>query len=147
MSATAHRQTSLPITVAQRTVLVGVETVRAKFGCDAESVFAMVDNGQLRWAFDVSLDGGGSATGIRELRFWTGEIVAPEAQRAVSLEKVLRCISGQGTTLRRGEIERQWIVSAQHVSRLVKNGDLTLASAGHVTRASVEQFLKRRHIK
>ncbi len=139
MTTLAARQTRLPLEISQRTVLVGVETVRAKFGCDAESVFAMVDNGKLRWVFDVSLD-----QGVRELRFWAGEIVAPDLQKGATLDHVIRCILGTGAAIRRGEIERQWVCSAQHVGRLIRAGELTLASLSQISRTSLEAFLKRR---
>ena len=58
-------QTALPLRIAQRTVFLGVDVVRAMRGCDAETVFSMVDNGELRWVFDISLD-----QDTRELRFW-----------------------------------------------------------------------------
>lgn len=134
-------QPGLPLVVAQRTVLLGLETVRARFGCDAESVFAMVESGRLRWVFDVSLE---HQIAQRELRFWTGEIVAPENVARQTVEQVIAAIVGRGATVRRGEIERQWVVSAQHVGRLVKAGELTLASMSQITRASLENFLERR---
>ena len=134
-------QTRLPLVIAQRTVLVGVETVRAKFGCDAESVFAMVDNGTLRWAFDVAVTPG---KGSRELRFWTGEIIAPENAARQTAAQVIAAIIGKGASVRRGEIERQWICSAQHIMRLIRAGELTLASRSKISRESLARFLHER---
>jgi len=137
---TAATQPGLPLLVSQRTVFLPVDAVRAKFGCDAESVFAMVDNGELRWAFNLGIDGKRA-----EWRFWTREIIAPETTKDVELPQVLASILGAHKfELRRGEIERQWIVSAQHVMRLVKAGWLELSRPGHVTRASAAAFLKGR---
>jgi len=133
-------QKALAIRIEQRTVLVTVEAVRGKFACDAESVWGMVDNGELRWTFDVSVD-----RSVRELRFWTRELIAPETTVNLELNAVLNSILGERRTeLRRGEIERQWIVSAQHVSRLIKCGQLELSRPGYVTRASAAAFLKGR---
>lgn len=134
------RQPGLPLVVSQRTVFLPVDAVRAKYGCDAESVFAMVDNGELRWAFDVAVD-----LKRRELRVWAREIIAPDSTRELNLDAVLNGILGETKAeLRRGEIERQWILSAQHVMRLVSAGHLTLSRPGHVTRASAAAFLKGR---
>ena len=58
---------------APRTVFSTVEYVRALRRVDAESVFAMVDAGELRWVFDIGLGD------RRELRLMTAELVAPEA--------------------------------------------------------------------
>ncbi|HEV2691417.1 MAG TPA: hypothetical protein VG347_00825 [Verrucomicrobiae bacterium] len=140
-------QRSLNLSISQRTVLVSVETVRASLGCDAESVFAKVDNGGLRWVFDVSVEHGGHCGTQRELRFWTGEIVAAENAAKQTETQVIAAIIGKGASVRRGEIERQWVVSAQHVMRLIKAKELALASVSHVSRASLESFLKRRLIK
>lgn len=150
MTETGLNQRALSLRVEQRTVLVTVDAVRGKFVCDAESVWAMVDNGELRWAFDVALGLGGSSSSSssnhkRKLRFWTRELIAPETTRGLELDAVVASILGvHRTELRRGEIERQWIVSAQHVMRLVKSGQLKLSRPGHITRASAAAFLKAR---
>ena len=132
-------QTALPLRIAQRTVFLGVDVVRAMRGCDAETVFSMVDNGELRWVFDISLD-----QDTRDLRFWAGEILAPENAARQTEDRVIAAIIGAGATIRRGEIERQWVCSSQHVMRLIRAGEIHLASLSHVSRASVAAFLRRR---
>jgi hypothetical protein len=124
---------------AGRSVFLGMETVRAKFGCDAEKVLAMVEKGKLRWVFDISVDGT-----ARNLRFWTGEIVAPQIAARQTEQQVIAAILGYSAAIRRGQIERQWICSAQHVMRLVRAGELSLAGPKHITRTSLAAFLKRR---
>lgn len=140
-AGTAHPgQTGFPVTMSQRTVLLTMETVRAVLGTDAEAVWAMVDNGGLRWVFDISVQ----PAALRQLRFWTGEIVAPEQAATQTPDQVIAGILGHGESRRRGEIERQWICSAQHVMRLIKEGELDLIGPQKISRASLAAFLKRR---
>ena len=135
----AQRLFNLPISA--RTVLVDLQTVRAARGVDAESIVALVDNGELQWVFDLGLGGGD----IRELRFWAREIIAPETVTNLKLSAVVDSILGNGATIRRGEIERQWVISAPHVMRLVRAEEIKEIAPGKICRLSLVKFLTSRH--
>lgn len=133
----AHQRT--PLILAPRTVLVTVDVLRAKFGCDAQRVFELVEDGRLRWVFNV-----GIKRRVRELRFWLGEIIAPQHAPRKTADEVISAILGSAPAFRRGEFERAWVLSAQHVMRLVDAGELRLTRSGKVTRISAKKFLERR---
>jgi hypothetical protein len=136
----------IPITHPQlplhrHTVFVGMESVRAVLGLDTERVLARVDTGHFRWVFD--LGGGGGAK--RELRFWVREIILPGTHK-LGLPAVIRAIIGDHLSLRRGELERQWLLSHVTVARWIARRQLALQQPGRITRESVEQFLISRWV-
>jgi hypothetical protein len=139
-------QRHLNLSISQRTVLVTVDMVRAALGVDADSVTAKVDAGELRWVWDVS-----SGTGsVRELRFWTKEIIAPEFTRAQTLPQVVAELIGKDRARWRGtEIEHLLMVSRPQIFRLREAGDLCGDIVGrtlYVTRAVLEKFLIKRRV-
>jgi hypothetical protein len=142
MTSTLSRQRPLPLVINQRTVLVDVQTVRAARCVDAESVFALVDNGDLQWVFDMATDGPGGAQ-RRELRFWTREIIAPETTASLSIAQVIKSILGEKKIFHSGEIEQQWVLCQQSIMRLRQSGDFA-GGKGSLTRDSLETFLIKR---
>jgi len=132
-------QMSLNLPIAARTVFVDLGTVRAALGVDAESVLAKVDAGELRWVFDI-----GIGTEKRELRFWARELIAPGLCEALNLDQALIQILNGGVTIRRGEIERQWVVSHVTVMRWIREGLVFQYAPGQIARESLARFLKER---
>jgi hypothetical protein len=132
-----HR--NLPIKVSARTMLVTLEAVRIARGCNAETVLALVDDAKLRWVFDFAI----GDTARRELRFWTREIIAPETCVNLSIPQVINSILGGKKYFHSGEIEQQWVFSAQTIMRLRRSGEF-LGGKGSLTRASLAAFLERR---
>ena len=63
----------LRLPLHQRVPLVKLDTVIAACGLRAEAVYARVDNGTLRWVFNLSSRTG---SGTRDLRFWNRELAA-----------------------------------------------------------------------
>jgi hypothetical protein len=135
-------QRSLAMPVNQRTVLVDTNGVRMAMGIDADSVFALVDHGQLRWVFDVSTRGA-----IRELRYWAAEVIAPEQVARLELDQVVdRILPRNRAWLHGSEIAHLLLVSRPTVSVLREQmrGEIV----GHSIRAKredVARFLASRH--
>ena len=138
-------QTPLPIEVSARTVLVGMEFARAKFGVDDDSVLAMVDNAvhpkHLRFVFDLSCGEGR----IRELRFWAREIERPESCARLNIEMAINQILGSRAFFRRGDLVVQWIVTRPHVSKLIHSDELA-ETGNRFMRATLQKFLRSRWI-
>lgn len=136
----------LALKLSARTVMADLQTVRAVKGLDAESIVAMVDNAfhpeRLRFVFDVGCGAKGAA---RELRFWATEIIAPEFTAKFKIDEAVASILGARETFRRSEIEMQWIVSAQHISNLIKSGAL-VEEGNRLLSTSLKNFLRRRWI-
>ena len=143
MNATPAIQRSLPLEIGARTVLVTLETVRIKRGCDAESVLNCVGDAMhpkfLRWAFNIGVKPNGE---IRELRFWKDELFG-DADAWMPLDVAIARILGTRRTFPRGEIEVQWTMNHMTISRLIRAGELTEINH-ELTRASLAAFLERR---
>ena len=136
-------QPSLNMRVAARTVFVGIDAARASLGVDAESVVALVENGELLWTFNIGL-----GEDRRELRFWARQIIelsaGSDSTKTWPLARVIQSILGGHENISRGEIERQWICSSQHIGRLIQSNDLQLILPKKISRASLERFLSLR---
>jgi len=124
--------------------LVPLAIARWILGLDAESVIKRVDNAvhpnHIRFAFDISADKNRSA---RELRFFIGEMNAPELMKKGSIKQAIAEILGTHPTFSRGDIEIQWITSSNQVSRLVQAGHFK-QNGNRISRASLEAFLLAR---
>jgi len=139
-----------------RPVLVDVNRAMEATGYGMETVIEMVDAGELLWVWDVGLMrqpicAGRVAPVRRELRFWLGELLAPEAQRGRTLDEVIEMVLGKraSSELRRVTVKDVLLLRPQQVMRLVMAGELSPRVDGHpcwVTRASVEGFLRRRWV-
>lgn len=138
-------QRLLQLQLSHRTALVTVDTARAVLGVDAETIAARIDEGTLRWVFDLALP----QAERRELRLWAGALIAPEHVPA-NAERVLTAIIGHTRpTMRGAEVEQLFLCSAQHVARLHDLRLLTGEIVGHtrqITTASVTSFLRARCI-
>lgn len=136
----------LPLTLNQRTSLVCVDTVRAVLGCDADTVFARIESGELPYAFDVST--AGAAGRIREWRVWRVAVEEPTAARAVPPATAIAEIIGTERELLRGDEVRQLLlVSRPHLHALWRADQLTGFLAGgaiRLHRAGLEKFLLAR---
>jgi len=146
------KQTALALSLSQRTVLVTMETVRAVLGLDAETITQRVDSGELRWVFDVSaVTAEAQGSGLRELRFWSKELIAPEFCRGVTPDQAADQIVGMTTRewLRSGEVAHILLVSDPHVGRLWQRGFLSGEITGRslkLRRASLITWLQSRLI-
>lgn len=140
---TATQQRPLPLAVPHSTPLVTLDTVRAVRQVDADTIFADVDEGRLRWVWDVSANRG--AGSVRELRFWTLEVNLPESVRRVTLDQVIALILGDRTQWRGPEIAQLLIVSRPTVHRLQDELKAeVVAGTLKCDRAALVNFFKRR---
>lgn len=124
-----HRQTTIPITLAAKSTLLSVEAARAMLGVDEDSVLSLIEHGELRWAWDISL----RSAKIREVRIWA-ECVAARQNRAPqpgdSLDAVLPDVIGvrERERVTATYVRDRLLCSQQHIERLVSLGVLR----GHV---------------
>jgi hypothetical protein len=127
---------------SSRVKLVTISTVRTVRGCNAEMVLKSVGDAThpnfIRWAFDVAV----KLARNRELRFWKDEIFG-DVDKWAEPEIVIGKILGERRSFPRTEIEIQWTITAQTVSRLVRAGELAEVN-NKLTRASLAAFLERR---
>jgi len=100
VSSSVPRQARLPLHVEVRTVMVDIGAWRQALQCDAESVLARVDNGQIRWAFNIAVN----LDSRRDLRFYATELIAPEIAAKLTLDQVIMGIIGQGEAVRTGRM-------------------------------------------
>lgn len=147
--ATPSAQRRLPLEVSANVALVTVETVRAVRGVDAESVVACIEEGKIRWAWDVAAPGSASR---REIRIWADEIADPAAVAGMSLASVISAVIGStpGGRQRAAVIETRWTISAQHIAALVRAGVWQEDRIGHtryLRRQTLEAFLQERLIQ
>lgn len=140
-TTTRNPQRALPLAVPASTPLVDLNAVRAVRGVDADTILADVDEGRLRWVWNVAAQPGE----IRELRFWTLEVNLPDSVRRVTLEQVTDLILGARAEWRGPEIAQLLIVSRPTVHRL--QHELKAARVGGVLkcqRSGLADFFKRR---
>lgn len=144
------RQPSLPLILPSTAALVTVEAARVLLSLDEDSVLALVDHGQLRWAWDIAV----AQSRIREVRIWAQCLVARQQggeQPGRDLAAVVPEVIGvtTRTRLRASEVRGLLCCSQQHIQRLVASGALdgdVEDRTRWVTRISLEKFLTSRRI-
>jgi len=149
-------QAQLPLKRQCRPVLVGLMVAVKELQLDKDSIRGMVDNGELLWVFDVGL-----GNRERDLRFWLGELMEKcgtrNAERgtphfaALSVEAAIEAIAGHPRDPELGTDTLWQILQLDRISirRLILAGELQGRIQGHgwrITRASLVEFLSRRHI-
>lgn len=81
----------LPSTI--ESALCDSNCVRLLRRVDSEKIGALVDGGELRWAFDVSARPRGKVWAVkRELRFWFSEVVTPQLVARLTVNEVIERI-------------------------------------------------------
>jgi hypothetical protein len=142
---TATLQRPLPLRIASNVKLVGMDTARSVLGQDAETIAALVDSGELPFAFDLAVN---PKCERRELRFWHGAFASQPS--ALNSQQVLDDICpASRERWRAAELEDRWVVSNQHVLRLILAKELRGEKTGHtwwVWGASARGFLQRRKL-
>jgi hypothetical protein len=139
----------MPSPLNRRAVLIDTSVVRAVTGWRPDEIYARVDGGDLLhepliWVFNFASDPDGA---IRDLRFFAGEIIAPEIARTHTLGIVLRCIlPGDRTSFHAGEVLQLFALSRPGLAALrgQLNGHLAGARNTIFPRAGLESFLLRR---
>lgn len=141
---------ALPITVAQSTTLVTIDTARAVLGIDAVSVTALCESGEIRYAFDLASD----ANHRREIRIWAESLAQYKSGRRLEADDrgAIESIVGHPLS--------QWIACSQvaqrftiHRRTVYRWAEAHLITANqnnhsyHVLRVSLTQFLQSRRIK
>ena len=131
----------LPILTGGVVTLVSIDTVRAFRGLDSESVFALVECGQLRWVWDFA-----AGPSRRELRFLVAEVF--EGKTLTESQAIDAALgTTQRARLRGSELEQRWVVSAQLLQNLARSGEIASDVENHTRwfdAHSLRQFVSRR---
>jgi len=153
MSFTEHlgshsgRPQALRLAVAEKSVLVRMDSVQTFRGVDAETVFGMVESGALRWVWDFN-NGEGK---IRQLRFLALEVFTPEIAQRLTLDQVLKIILGESRESFRGaEIAHRLRLTHPSIHHFYHDGHLGGTLAGktlHLSRLTLETFLRARLVR
>lgn len=141
-------QTRLNLDCHQRTVLVGMDTVKAIKGFDSETIWTHVENGDYLWVWDVSAAPAGPDH-QRELRFWARQFLTP-GHGLLTSEVVDMVIGTSAPRLRAAFVAHLLIVSHAHTMRLVRRGALEGPLIGHtqfISRESLARFLTIRLVR
>ena len=131
------------LTVSPKAVMVSTDTACAVLGVDSEALACMVETGDLVWVWDVSA----RQKAIRELRFWTQELIDPTTARKPYSEFIGTILPPNRERFRSSEVAQTLRISDPHLLRLIKLGELTGTIVGHtrwITRRSFADFLKNR---
>lgn len=136
-------QPLLNLRLAHTAALITVDTACTVLGVDSETISAMIDNGDIAHAWDVSARQGR----IRELRLWAAEL----ADRSLSAYPVTTVISSllpaRRERFRSAEAAALLRVSDPHIHKLIRTGALSGPLAGHtqwITHPSLAEFLRAR---
>jgi len=140
-------------------LLIGLSRARLTLN----DVFRLIDNRQIRWAWDISRPGSGRP----EVRIWRQSLLdylnrenqaAAAAMQNFTLAQVIATVLPQSTfsprtrTLRGNELQRRFTCSSAHISRLIDDGELSCVGAAGMGRTpgvlyqSTFEFLKRRSL-
>lgn len=149
-------QLALPgLTLSAARPLVPLEAVQVLLDRDEDAVLALVEKGDLGWAWDIRTP---TAT-RREVRVWRESVL--ELMGADIAERHGTCLGVLDTflphrDLRLTELARWFACSSSHVSNLIRDGCLALAgerpdhssvaAVTRITRASVVSLLDGRRI-
>jgi len=147
MASAAPHQPPLRISLSQRVPLVKLDTVIAARGENADTIYARVEDGTLRWVFNLASNPGGD---IRDLRFWTREVqafaVADDAARRRLQElnpgEVIQQILGERKNFHSGEV--CLLLGIRRPTLMLLRPELKGEGRQFFSRAGIEQFLKRR---
>lgn len=149
------RQPILALKLPATTALMTVEAARGLLGVDEDSVIGMIDDGELKWAWDIALRRN-QRPGIREVRIWAQCLVArqqgadqPEGPLARVIPEVVGTLTRE--RMRASEVRALLCCSQQHIQRLTDAGelagDLERGVRRWIERTSLERFLERRAIR
>jgi hypothetical protein len=127
-----------------RIVFVTLSVVRIVRGCDAETVLNCIGDATnpqcLRWVFNVAVNANNPKR--RELRFWKQEVWG-DVSKWTDPKIVIAEILGARQSFPRGEIEVQWLLGHNTISRLASTGELKEVNR-ELPRAGLAAFLERR---
>lgn len=137
-------QLPLAITLSQRTVLVTADTARAALGVDADTIAAMIDDGRIRWAWDISAGQGE----VRAIRIWARDLIHHDAcLRMYPADAIDHIIATTRDRMRAVEVCQLLLCSRPHIHALLRLGHLTGDQVGHtayIHTVALRHFLSAR---
>lgn len=136
------------VALSHRAVLIKVDSVMDLLGKSADEVYELADGGTLlapglKFVFNLAADPDGD---IRDLRFWTREIIAPASVAKWSVDQALDSILPNARTrFQAGEVTQLLHVRRPTLMRLREElqGKLA-ANSSFFERTALVSFLKRR---
>lgn len=133
---------------ANMSPLADIKGVRLLTRKSADAIYAMSDGGDLveghyQWVWNVATDARGE---IRDLRWWIGEVLAPQRQAALTLDRVINfLLPQQRREFPAGEVQALLLVSRPTLMELRAEllGDLRQGGSFY-PRAALVTFFQRR---
>lgn len=135
-------------TAANMSPLADIKGVRLLTRKSADAIYAMADGGDLvegsyQWTWNVATDARGE---IRDLRWWIGEVLAPQRQADLTLAQVINfLVPPQRREFPAGEVQALLLVSRPTLMELRAEllGDLR-AGGSFYPRAGLVKFFQNR---
>lgn len=123
--------------------LCDVSTVRLLRRVNAERISSMAEAGELQWAWDVS-----SGRAVRELRFFFGEIAAPQMYARLTLDEMISKILPPSRNFFHGsEVCQILLISRPRLSQVAPEMGGTIRNRSFkVPRDGFAAWLKVRHL-
>jgi hypothetical protein len=114
--------------------------------CNEDAGLALIENGRLRWAFNVAASQNQHSKELRILPQCVGDFLAGRECTLRFEDVAAAMIGGRAESLRATDIARALNVSPSHVYSLIRKGELKACSRWHrgsrgSARVSVESFL------
>jgi len=142
VSAAALYHSTL-LAIAEKSVLVRMDTVETFRGLSPEKINDLVDEGGLRWVWNIN----SHFSRVRHLRFLALEVLKPETVRQLSLEGALRIILGETRqSFSCSDIASRLRMCRVTVYRLHHLGHLPGSVSGGIlrtTRQTLEAYLRQ----
>jgi hypothetical protein len=132
---------------SRRTRLIPIRGVMPIVDRDEDAVLALIEDGQLRWAFDVALTKGQRTKELRVFPKCIGDFVAGRECK-IGFEEVAAAMTrGESQALPATEIIAALNVSCTHAYNLIHRGELKQVSVGlrgprESARVAVESFVR-----
>lgn len=138
-----------------KTALVGIETCRSVLGRDEDFVMALIENGGLKFAFNVAAPKAHRAE-VRVLSLSLLDHVNGTSSQPSRIDDVLRYaipVAASFSQVKAKTLCRGWCISPSHVTKLIATGCLNLArerafrtETACITLESARRFLVERRI-
>lgn len=135
-----------PLPFSNRSQLIPISVVRALRGLSAEAILALMESGELRFAFNFSARFPKSQ--VCHWRFWLREVIAPNTVARLTLLQAIALMLGEHRQRWRGtELAQLLLLSRPTIHRLHQSGALRGKIKGNtlwVERPALETLLTTR---
>ena len=123
-------------TLQLKTPLVGIETCKSVLAVSEDRVLALVDSGDLRFAFNLAAPGARART-VRVLSLSLIDLAKGSKSQPSDVQDAIKYIQpGSSVHIPAAQLARSWNVSGTHVSKLLMARQLIKVSDGPHAKAS-----------